>query len=61
MQNIKQGSIIRGPNWPEPVEVKLIEDMGEYVHLVGVTAHSRDPVDDVIPREEFCQWHNESP
>ena len=56
MQNIKQGSTIRGPNWPEPVEVKLIEDMGEYVHLVGVTAHSRDSVDDVIPREEFAQF-----
>ena len=46
MENIRQGSTIRGPNWPEPVEVKLIEDMGEYVHLVGVTAHSRDSIDD---------------
>lgn len=56
MQNIKQGSTIRGPNWPEPVEVKLIEDMGEDVHIVGITVHSRDPVDDVIPREEFAQF-----
>ncbi len=56
MQDIKQGSTIRGSNWPEPVEVKLVEDMGEYVHLVGVTAHSRDAVDDVIPREEFAQF-----
>ncbi len=56
MQNIKQGSTIKGSNWPEPVEVKLIEDMGEYVHLVGVTVHSRDSIDDVIPREEFSKF-----
>ena len=56
MQNIKQGSTIRGSNWPEPVEVKLIEDMGEYVHLVGVTVHSRDSIDDVIPLAEFSKF-----
>jgi len=55
METIKQGSIIKGPNWPEPVEVKLIEDKGEYIQIVGITTRSRDLVDDVIPRTEFLK------
>jgi hypothetical protein len=53
MQNIKQGSIIRGPIWPEPVEVKLIEEAGEYIHIVGATTASRCHIDQIIPRGEF--------
>jgi len=53
MNNIKPGSIIKGSYWPEPVELKLIEDMGDYVHIVGATKISRDHVDQIIPREEF--------
>jgi len=56
MENIRQGSTIKSPNWPEPVEVKLIEDMGEYIHLVGITVHSRDSIDDVIPITEFSKF-----
>ena len=55
MNNIKQGSIIKGPNWPEPVEIKLIEEAGDYIHIVGATKNSRQHVDDLIPRAEFSQ------
>ena len=37
MPNIEAGQIIQGPRWPEPVEVKLVEELGEYVRLVGAT------------------------
>lgn len=33
MKEIKQGSIIKGPKWPEPVEVKLVEDLGQHIHI----------------------------
>lgn len=56
MNNIKQGSIIKGPNWPEPVEIKLIEDVGDYIHIVGATKNSRQHVDDLIPRAEFSKF-----
>ena len=36
MKNIRQGSIIKGSNWPEPIEVKFIEETGEYIHIVGL-------------------------
>jgi len=37
MRNIRQGSIIKGTNWPEPIEVKLVEEFREYIHIVGAT------------------------
>ena len=55
MSDIKAGDVIRGPRWPEPVEVKLVEEMGEYVHLVGATTGSGKHVDQLIPREELAQ------
>ena len=56
MNNIKEGSIIKGSNWPEPVEVKLIEEAGDYIHIVGATKNSRQHIDDLIPRAEFSQF-----
>ena len=37
MDNVGPGSIIKGYYWPEPVEVKLIEELGDYIHIVGAT------------------------
>jgi SNF2 family DNA or RNA helicase len=53
MNDIKPGSIIKGTLWPEPVEIKLIEEMGNYVHIVGATTLTRDHIDQIIPHEEF--------
>ena len=55
MERIKQGSIIRGPQWPEPVEIKLVEEAGDYVHIIGATTISRNHVDQIIPRDEFVR------
>jgi len=55
MLEIQSGQIVQGPRWPEPVEVKLIEDLGGYVHLVGATTGSGEHVDQLIPREELAQ------
>ncbi len=53
MKNIKPGSIIKGYYWPEPIEVKIFEDLGEYVHIVGSTTVSREHLDQIIPKGEF--------
>jgi hypothetical protein len=42
MNEAKPGSMIRVPLWPEPVEVKLIEETEGYIHIVGATTISRD-------------------
>ncbi len=55
MPKIQAGYIIQSPRRPEPVEVKLVEDLGEYVRLAGATTGSGEHVDQLIPREELAQ------
>ena len=59
MDNVGPGSIIKGYSWPEPVEVKLVEEYGDYIHIVGATTISRSHIDQIIPREEFLKLHVE--
>jgi len=51
--SINVGQIIHNVRWPEPVEVKLVEQMDDYVRIVGVTVRSRQHVDQLIPKSEF--------
>ncbi|MFH1911922.1 MAG: helicase-related protein [Pseudomonadota bacterium] len=55
---IKPGTLIKGPQWPVPVEVKLIEEMGDFVRIVGVTRPGDqspgEHIDQIIPREEWA-------
>lgn len=55
LKNIKQGSIISGSNWPELVKISHIEEMGEYVHIVGTTTQSKVLVDQIFSQEEFLE------
>ncbi|MGB9748116.1 MAG: helicase-related protein [Bacteroidales bacterium] len=50
---IQPGEIISGRYWPEPVIVKLIEDKGAYIHIVGATSISGQHVDQLIPLNEL--------
>lgn len=50
---IKPGDIIKGSRWPEPVEVKLIEDLGDYIKIVGSTTQSQTHVDQLIKKSEL--------
>ena len=51
--NIKSGDIIQSNRWSEPVEINLLEEVGEYVRLVGVTIHSRGHIDQLLHRDEL--------
>lgn len=53
MKTIKQGNIITGPNWPEPIVVKLIDEIDDFIHIVGATQTSGIHIDQIIPKEEF--------
>ena len=57
--NIAAGTILRGPQWPEPVEVNYSEDHGEYVRIVGVTIHARGHVDRLIKKSELPEIESE--
>jgi SNF2 family DNA or RNA helicase len=57
--DIKPGNIIQGPRWPEPVEVKHAEDLGDYIHIVGATTRSRSHIDQLLPKSELGQIRGE--
>lgn len=59
MDNVRRGSIIKGSKWSEPVEIKFIEDIGNYIHIIGATARSREPIDQIISRDEFSSFFTE--
>ena len=51
MNDFEKGTIIKGHYWPEPVELKLVENTGDYVHIIGVTTISQDHIDQVGPND----------
>ena len=57
--DIKSGAILRGPQWPEPVEVNYSEDLGEYVRIVGVTINSRVHIDRLIKKSDLPEIESE--
>lgn len=50
--NIKSGDIVESHHFPEPVQIDLLEEMGEDIRLVGSTIHSRDHIDAMLTRDE---------
>jgi len=34
--NLKNGDIVQGPRWSEPVQVNLVEEVGSYIRLSGL-------------------------
>jgi len=57
--DIKPGTILRGPQWPEPVEVNLAEEQDDYVRIVGVTINSRVHIDRLIKKSELPEIESE--
>ncbi len=55
MLEIRAGHTVQGPRWPEPVEIKLVEELGDYIRLVGATTATGQHVDQLIPRQELDQ------
>lgn len=49
----KEGMVIEGPFWPEPVEIKKVDEFGDRVHIIGATIYSNTHIDQLIPREEL--------
>lgn len=52
---IKEGTIVEGPFWPEPVEIKKVDQLGTHIHIIGATIHTNTHIDQVIPKEEFMK------
>ncbi|RLI81967.1 helicase [Archaeoglobales archaeon] len=52
---IKSGTIIESPLFPEPVKVEKMEMMGEYIRIVGATINSNQHIDTILPKDEFSK------
>ena len=50
---IKEGITVEGPFWPEPVEIKKIEEYGDRVRIIGATIYSNTHVDQIIPKDQI--------
>lgn len=50
---IKAGDMIKGPFWNEPVKVSQVEQLGEYIRLVGYTKNTNVGVDCTFTPADF--------
>ncbi len=50
---IKEGMIIEGPFWPEPVELKKVEEFGDRIHIIGAYIYSNIHIDQLLSKEEI--------
>jgi SNF2 family DNA or RNA helicase len=50
---IKEGKIIEGPFWPEPIKVKIWEKTGNWIHIIGETLFSNNHIDQLISLNDF--------
>ena len=53
ISELKVGAIIEGPKWPDPVEIKKIEDFGDDVNIVGSRIPTGIHVDVILSKEEL--------
>lgn len=47
------GKVIQSERWPEPIVLKLVEDFGNYVQIVGAYLTSWTHVEAILTKEEF--------
>lgn len=52
---IKEGAVLKGPFWPEPIEIKKVEQQGKRVRIIGATIYSNNNIDQLINDEEIQQ------
>ncbi|MDI6720566.1 MAG: helicase-related protein [Methanomicrobiales archaeon] len=48
MLQIKIGDIVKSAHWPEPVEVKSLQQAGEYLHLILFTTVTKQLIEQMI-------------
>jgi len=53
ISELKAGVIIEGSKWPEPIEVKKVENLGNDVRLVGAMIRSKDHIDSILSNDEL--------
>lgn len=52
---IKSGTIVESPLFPEPVKVEKVEEIGDYVRIVGATINSNKHIDTILLKDDFSK------
>ena len=52
---LKENAVISGPFWSEPIKVDKVEEVADYIRIVGSTLHSHSHIDHLLKREEVDQ------
>lgn len=51
--DLKVGMVIEGPKWPEPVEIKKVDVIGDGASIIGIMIPSSEYIDAVLSRDEL--------
>jgi superfamily II DNA or RNA helicase len=52
---IKEGDVIEGSFWNEPVRVDKVEDSGRYIRIIGSTLHSKEHIDRLLFSDDLSR------
>lgn len=50
---IDEGTIVKGPFWPEPIEIKKIEKLGNNTQIIGATIYSNQLYERLLDEEDM--------
>ena len=50
---LKEGMVIKGPFWSEPIEIKKIDILGNNIHLIGATLYSNVLIESLINENDM--------
>ena len=53
VSELKIGAVVEGPKWPDPVEIKKIEEFGEDIKIIGSRIPTGIHVDVILSKEEL--------
>ena len=56
---LKEGMIVRGPFWSEPIEIKKIETLGTNIHLIGAKIYSNVLIESLLDENEMDKISHE--
>ena len=49
---LKGGEIVRGDNWDEPVKIDKVDEVGDYIVIIGSTLYSKTYINQLLRKED---------
>jgi len=50
---IKEGAVLEGPLWPEPIEIIMVKEEGDRILIIASTIHSNQTIRQLLTKEEI--------